>query len=154
MLSQESNVQHGASTDSRTLAPPVYDPRVMLAAILAVVLLVAIAAFQLALAFGAPWGAAAWGGQNPGVLPRQLRIASGIAALAVYPLIIALVLASAELIDDGWLPVDGSLLMWILAGLLGVGAVMNFVSRSPPERRWGAVALTVALCCVLIALKV
>jgi hypothetical protein len=126
----------------------------MLAALLAVVLLVAITAFQLALAFGAPWGAAAWGGQNPGVLPQPLRIASGVAAVVVYPLIIALVLASAGLIGDGWLPVNGTLIMWALAGLLGVGAVMNFVSRSAPERRWGAVALTIALCCVVIALGV
>ena len=122
------------------------------AAILAVVLLVAVAAFQLGLAFGAPWGAAAWGGQNPGVLPQPLRIASGVAAVIVYPLIIALVLASAGLIDDGWLPVDGTVIMWGLALLLGVGAVMNFASRSRPERRWGAVALTIALCCVIIAL--
>ena len=125
-----------------------------LAAILAVVLLVGIAAFQLALALGAPWGAAAWGGQHPGVLPRRFRIASGVAAIVVYPLIIALVLAAAGMIGDGWLPVDATLIMWSLAGLLGVGAVMNFVSRSPPERRWGAVALTIALCCVVIALGV
>lgn len=124
------------------------------AAILATLLLVAIAAFQLALALGAPWGAAAWGGQNPGVLPRPLRIASGVAALVVYPLIIAVVLAAAGLIGDEWLPVDPTLLMWALAGLLGVGAVMNFASRSRPERRWGAVALTIALCCVAIALAV
>jgi hypothetical protein len=127
---------------------------VTIAAILAVVLLVAIAAFQLALAFAAPWGAAAWGGQHPGVLPRRFRIASGVAALVVYPLIIALVLASAGIIGDGWLPMDGTPIMWALAALLGVGALMNFVSRSPPERRWGAVALTIALCCVVIALGV
>jgi hypothetical protein len=126
----------------------------ILAAVLAVLLLVAIAAFQLALALGAPWGAAAWGGQNPGVLPSRLRIASGVAAVVVYPLIIVLVLASAGIIDAGWLPVDGTLIMWVLAGLLGVGAIMNFVSRSAPERRWGAVALTIALCCVAIALGV
>jgi len=124
------------------------------AAVLAVMLLVAIAAFQLALAFGAPWGAAAWGGQNPGVLPRRLRIASGVVALVVYPLIIALVLAAAGIIDDGWLPVDGTLIMWALAALLGLGAVMNVVSRSAPERRWGAVALTIALCCTVIALGI
>ncbi|MGZ8564265.1 MAG: hypothetical protein ACXWWU_11670 [Candidatus Limnocylindria bacterium] len=124
------------------------------AAILAVVLLVAITAFQLALAFGAPWGAAAWGGQSPGVLPQRLRIASGVVALVVYPLIIALVLASAGIIDDGWRPVDGTVVMWGLAGLLGLGAVMNVASRSRPERAWGAVALTIALCCALIALKV
>lgn len=124
-----------------------------LAAILATVLLLAITVFQLGLALGAPWGAAAWGGRNPGVLPQPLRIASGVAALVVYPLIIALVLASAGIIDDGWLPADGTLIMWALAAVLGVGAVMNFVSRSPPERRWGAVALTIALCAVIIALE-
>jgi hypothetical protein len=127
---------------------------VILAAILAVALLAVVAAFQLGLAFGAPWGAAAWGGQHPGVLPQKLRIASGVAALVVYPLVIALVLASAGMIDDGWLPVDGTLIMWGLAGLLGLGAVMNVASPSRPERNWGAVALTIALCCALIALKV
>ena len=131
-----------------------YDVLVIPAAILAVTLLGVITAFQLALAFGAPWGAAAWGGQSPGVLPTRLRIASGVVALVVYPLVIALVLASAGMIDDGWLPVDGTLIMWALAGLLGVGALMNFASRSRPERSWGAVALTIALCCVIIALGV
>lgn len=131
-----------------------YDRPVILAAILAILLLVTVTAFQLGLAFGAPWGAAAWGGQNPGVLPQRLRIASGIAAVVIYPLLIALVLASAGMIDDGWLPVDGTLIMWGLAALLGVGAVMNFVSPSRPERKWGAVALTIALCCVLIALEI
>lgn len=126
----------------------------ILAAILGVALLAVVAAFQLGLAAGAPWGAAAWGGQHPGVLPRNLRIASGVAAVVVYPLLIALVLASAGLITDGWLPVDGTLIMWVLAALLGVGAVMNFISPSPPERRWGAVALTIALCCVVIALGI
>lgn len=125
-----------------------------LAALLGVALLAVVAVFQLGLALGAPWGAAAWGGQHPGVLPQRLRIASGIAAVVVYPLVIALVLASAGLIDDGWLPVDGTPIMWGLAALLGVGAVMNFLSPSPPERRWGAVALTIALCCVIIALGV
>lgn len=126
----------------------------ILAAILAVVLLGAIIVFQAALALGAPWGAAAWGGQNPGVLPTPLRIASGIVAVLVYPLVIALVLAAAGLIDDDWLPIDGTLIMWGLAVLLGLGALANFASRSQPERRWGPVALTIALCCVVIALGV
>jgi len=126
----------------------------ILAAILAAILLGAIVVFQLGLALGAPWGAAAWGGQHPGVLPMRLRIASGVAAVAIYPLIIALVLAAAGIIGDDWLPVDGTLAMWVLAGLLTLGAVANFVSRSPPERRWGPVALTTAMCCAIIALGV
>lgn len=123
------------------------------AAILAVVLLGVIVAFQLALAFGAPWGAMAWGGKNPGVLPTRLRIASAVVAVVVYPLVIAVVLASSGLIGDEWLPVDRTPIMWVLAGLLGVGALMNFASHSRPERLWGAVALTIALCCAIIALR-
>jgi hypothetical protein len=125
-----------------------------IAAIVAVMLLGAIAAFQAALALGAPWGSAAWGGGNPGVLPRNLRIASGIAAVVIYPLIILLVLAGAGLIDDSWIPIDTSVVMWILAALLTVGAVMNAISRSPRERLWAPVALVVAICCALIAIGV
>lgn len=120
-------------------------------AIVAVVLLVAIVVFQIALALGAPLGSAAWGGQHPGVLPTRLRVASGVAAVVVYPLIILLVLASAGLIEAAWLPGDGKPMMWVLAGLLALGALANFASRSPSERVWGPVALVIAICCAIIA---
>lgn len=123
----------------------------MIAGIVAVVLLVVIAIFQAALALGAPWGEASWGGQNPGVLPQNLRIASGVAAVVIYPLIILLVLAGAGLIDDGWVPVDITIVMWVLAALLTLGAIMNAISRSPRERLWAPVALAVGICCALIA---
>jgi hypothetical protein len=122
------------------------------AAIVAVALLAVIVAFQAALALGAPWGFAAWGGRHPGVLPGRLRIASGVAAVVVYPLIILVVLASAGLIDAEWLPVDRRVAMWVLTGLLALGALANFASRSPRERFWGPVALAIAVCCAVIAL--
>ena len=126
----------------------------VIAGIVAVVLLAIIALFQAALALGAPWGEAAWGGQNPGVLPRNLRIASGIGAVVIYPLVILLVLAGDGLIDDGWLPIDTTVVMWVLAALLTVGAIMNAISRSPRERLWAPVALAVAICCALIAIGI
>ncbi len=122
------------------------------AAVIAVALLGVITAFQVALALGAPLGAAAWGGQHPGVLPRRLRIGSGIAAVVVYPMVILLVLDAARIVDVGWLPVRGAPVMWALTALLGIGALANFASRSPPERVWGPVALAVAVCCAVIAL--
>lgn len=122
------------------------------AAIVAVALLVVIVAFQIALALGAPLGYAAWGGRNPGVLPMPLRIASGVAAVVIYPLVILAVLASAGLIEADWLPVDRAVAMWTLAGVLALGALANFASRSPRERLWGPVALAVAVCCGIIAL--
>jgi hypothetical protein len=123
------------------------------ATVVAVALLIVIGLFQIALAAGAPWGAASWGGQNPGVLPTRLRIASGVAGLVIYPLIGAVVLAAGGVIDDGWLPVDVSVLAWALAGLLGIGAVLNFISRSPIERIWGPVALGIAICFALLAIN-
>ena len=122
------------------------------AASVAVALLAVVAAFQLALALGAPWGAAAWGGQNPGVLPTRLRVASGVAGLVIYPLLIVLVLSAAGWVSIGWLDGVGSLPMWILAGLLGLGSLANFASRSPRERIWGPVALVTAICCAILAL--
>jgi hypothetical protein len=124
------------------------------AAIVAVVLLGVLVAFQAGLALGAPWGEAAWGGQNPGVLPRNLRIASGIAAVVIYPIVILLVAAAGGLIGDAWVPFDLTITMWVLAVILAIGAVMNFISRSPRERIWGPVALAIAACCAIIALGI
>ena len=69
-------------------------------------------------------------------------------------LVIVLVLASAGIVNDEWLPIDPSVIMWILAGLLTLGAAANFASRSPRERFWGPVALAIAVCCAIIALGV
>ncbi len=121
------------------------------AAVVAVILLGVIVVFQLALALGAPLGYAAWGGRHQGVLPTRLRIASGVAAVVIYPLIIVLVLDSADLIHADRLPVEGPAAMWALAGLLTLGALANFASRSKPERYWGPVASVIAICCAVIA---
>lgn len=43
--------------------------------------LATLGAFQVALAVGAPWGRAAYGGARPGTLPRHLRVVSGVAAV-------------------------------------------------------------------------
>jgi hypothetical protein len=45
------------------------------------VLACGVGAFQVALALGAPWGEAAWGGANSGALPIGFRVASGVAAV-------------------------------------------------------------------------
>ncbi len=149
---------HGIPTMHEARRPPLTTGGRMLvvsaaAASVAIGLLVVIAVFQLALALGAPWGAAAWGGQHAGVLPRRLRIASAVAGLVIYPLVIVLVLDAVGWISVGWLNGVGSLPMWILAGLLGLGALANFASRSPRERIWGPVALVTAICCALLALN-
>jgi hypothetical protein len=122
------------------------------AAIVAIVLLGTLIAFQILLAFGIPWGAAAWGGQNLGVLPRRYRIASGITAIAVFPLMILYVVESADLAEISWLPGSGSGVMWALFAFFVFGTFMNVVSRSRVERIWAPVNLALAVCCIAIAL--
>ena len=115
-------------------------------------MLLILIAFQLALAAGAPLGAAAWGGQNHGVLPGRLRVASGFVRLIVYPILLALILAAAGLIGDDWVPFDPRIAMWILTGFFALGVVANAISRSPPERIWAVVSAVLAVCCAVIAL--
>lgn len=101
--------------------------------------LAVIAAFQVALAAGAPWGRAAWGGQHSGRLPARLRTASGVAA-GVWALA-----ATAVAMEIGWAT-------WTMAGLLALGTVMNLASSSPWERfGWAPFAAAVAALCVASA---
>lgn len=115
------------------------------------ILLAAIVVFQMALAFGAPLGKAAWGGQHEGVLPKRLRIASGVAALLIYPLIVVAILDSAGLIDADFMPGTGAQLMWVFSGLFTLGGIANLVSRSTLERYWAPVSIAIAVCCAVIA---
>jgi hypothetical protein len=106
----------------------------LIAAVTALVPLAGLVVFQLALAAGAPWGRAAYGGQAPGRLPRQFRISSAVAAVVWAG--VALVIARhggipvwAPLPDAG-LPVA----IWVIAGLLAIAVVLNAITRSRVER--------------------
>jgi hypothetical protein len=125
--------------------------RMQVAGIVAVVLLAVVEVFQIALALGAPLGEASWGGKHEGVLPTRLRIASGVAGVVVYPLIILFLLAATGLVDTSLPEGTRRVGMWVLTALFTLGALSNFVSRSRIERIWGPVSLGVAVCCGLIA---
>jgi hypothetical protein len=122
-----------------------------IAGALAVSLLAIVAVFQLALALGAPFGKAAWGGRHSGVLPARLRLASAVAGILVYPPIIVIVLSSAGLIDADLVPGNTTAAMWTLAALFLVGTIANAVSRSTTERWWAPVSLAIAICCGVVA---
>ena len=125
-----------------------------LAAGIAAGLLAAVAVFQISLTLGAPWGSAAWGGAHAGVLPNRLRVASLVAGVIVYPLLIIFVLASAGTINADWMPGTGEAGMWILTGFFALGTVANFASRSKKERIWGPVSMAIAVCCAVIAIGI
>ncbi len=109
-----------------------------------------IAAFQLALAVGAPLGRAAWGGALER-LPARLRIASAVAVgIWLVAAIVVLQRGGAALVS---LPTAvASWGAWILVALLVIGAIMNFASSSPWERfGWGPLALILAVLCLIVA---
>lgn len=122
-----------------------------IAAIVSVTLMAVVCIFQIALAFGAPLGKAAWGGRHQGVLPKGLRIASGVAGFIVYPLIGIAVLDAAMLFEGRFVLSNDQAVMWGLAILFAVGALANLASRSVVERWWAPVSLTIGLCCAVVA---
>lgn len=99
-----------------------WNPRRLAAALFAV-----LAAFQVALAVGAPWGAVAWGGQDPGVLPPQLRIASVVSALVWTAVAVAV---GTDRLSSG----ARRRLLTVLIVVMCLSAVLNAVSPSVPER--------------------
>ena len=125
---------------------------VRIAAMAAGVGLLLIAVFQVALAFGAPLGGAAWGGAYEGQLPMGLRIASGV-AVAVWVLAALIVLGRAGF---RVVPLPNSVLRWgtwVLVVLLLVGALMNMASSSGWERfGWGPFSLILGILCLFVAL--
>ena len=107
--------------------------------------------FQVGLVAGAPWGAAAWGGQNAGTLPVRLRLAS-VVAIVILGFLAWLVAAAAGIallapLPAAWLTPA----TWAAAAYFALGAVVNLISRSPIERVWAPVALATAVCCVIVA---
>ena len=112
-------------------------------------LLFAVAAFEVALAAGAPLGRAAWGGANAD-LSESLRAASGI-SVVVYIALGLLVLGRVR--HWGVLPSGvfrwGT---WIVFALMVAGTIMNWASRSPWERYiQGPIVLVLAVSLLMAA---
>lgn len=110
----------------------------------AVALSGALVAFQVALAAGAPWGEVSWGGGHAGVLPEQLRVASGVSAVLWSG---ALLVAATRSPAAGVRRVRAG-----YAALAAVGTVMNAISPSLNERLvWTPVAAGLAVSLGLLA---
>lgn len=125
-------------------------PRRRVAVVAAIGFLI-IATFQVALALGAPLGAAAFGGTNPGQLPQQLRIAStGAAAIWLFAALIVLTRGSFAISP---LPkAVGRWGTWILVGLLSVATLLNLASSGPWERfGWGPFSLAMLILSLTLA---
>jgi hypothetical protein len=120
-------------------------------------LLGVVVLFQLTLAAGAPWGAAAYGGRaalDDGRLPPRYRVASAFTAVILAGAL-WLVLAAGAVISPT--PIAENVLgvgAWVLVGLFALNTVGNLAGRHPVER-WAAGGFTAVLTilCAWIAAK-
>lgn len=122
-----------------------------LAAVLAAIAFASLAVFQAALAAGAPWGHAAWGGAVAHLSAGQ-RVASAIAAI-IYVAAALIVLGRAGVI---WRTRRSAAVFrwgtWFLAVAMAIGAVPNFASQSRWENLvFGPLALLLAALCTIVA---
>jgi hypothetical protein len=144
-------VTHQALIDLSLCVPSTPIVMVRWAAAVAAIGFGLVAGFQAALALGAPWGRAAWGGAHQR-LPDALRLASAFAA-AFWVLAALVVLARAGF---DWSPIPFSLATWgawTLFGMLVLGTILNLASRSRLERLIQTpVATVLAILCLLVAL--
>jgi hypothetical protein len=121
------------------------------AAVLAAVGFAFLAIFQAALAAGAPWGHAAWGGENAHLSSGQ-RVASAVAVI-IYVAAALIVLGRAGII---WRARSNAALFrwgtWFFAVAMAIGAVPNFASQSRWENFiFGPLALVLAALCIVVA---
>ena len=110
-----------------------------------------IAAFQAAIAFGAPFGRAAWGGSSTHVPPR-LRVASGVVAVVwLFAAFVVLERAGDDVpaVSLGVARVGA----WVVAGVLILGTLVNLASRSRLERAiWAPTSLVLAILTTIVAI--
>jgi hypothetical protein len=119
------------------------------AAVLAAILFLGMAAFQVSLALGAPLGAHVLGGRQPGALPNRLRAFSATAAaILIGGALVILARAGAV----GW-PAGATGLLgpaaWAIAAFLVLNTLGNLASTSRIERT--VFAATTAALAVLSA---
>jgi hypothetical protein len=115
-------------------------PAASRAGTIAAALFLVICLFQIGLAIGLPWGEAAFGGANTGVLPAELRVSSAIAAVVYGALA---VVAGTRLAPA---PIR-RVVLYGAAGLMAVGVLANIASPSFVERIiWAPVTIVLTMC--------
>lgn len=125
-----------------------------IAAQIGAVVYVCVAAFQVAVAAGAPFGEFTQGGRSTGQLPRSGRIVAVVSALALL-LMAGTLLAVAGIgplaaLDSPW--IDG---LWLATGAYAIlGVILNAATRSSKERRvFLPIALVLFVCVALVAVS-
>lgn len=138
-----------------TTAGPETGRGIRMVAIAAAAIFTGVAAFQIAMALGAPWGALASGGGHEGQLSPVLRIGSGIAGGSL--LWMALVVLARGGVTMPITPVPARRLKaftWTIAGFMVFNTVANLASQSSSEQLlFAPITALLAVLTVLVAAR-
>ena len=120
------------------------------AATLAAAGFLVIAAFQFALARGAPLGRAAYGGRNAELSPALRRASAG--AVVIWLLAAVVILGAGRVLAVPLPDVVVGIGPWVLVGLSFLGAIVNLASSSPWERfGWAPFSAALAVLSFIVA---
>jgi hypothetical protein len=113
---------------------------------------VLVAAFQIALALGAPLGRFAMGGTFPGAYPPWMRAGAVIQA-GLLLLMAAVVIARAGLALPR-LYEESQWMIWLVVGLGALAFLLNLITPSSGERMiWAPVAFVQLVTSLTVALR-
>jgi hypothetical protein len=123
-------------------------------ALVAAVLFVLLALFQLAVALGVPWGAHVYGGRqarDDGSLPSKWRVSSAVAALILLGFA-WVILARAGVLIVGINEIALTVLAWMVVAYMAINTAANLASKDSVER-WlmGSITLVLVVLCAVVA---
>lgn len=108
--------------------------------------------FQMLLAFGAPFGRLAWGGEYK-ILPKKLRVGSFISAI-IFILAEIVVMEKVNKIHAINQPILAVIFNWFLVVLFAFSTIVNILSKSKWEKRiMTPIAFIIFLLCIIIAIN-
>ncbi len=121
-----------------------------IAAFLYAIITLAVVAFQIALAVGAPWGAFAMSGAFPGQFPPAMRISAIIQAALLIGFALV-VLARTGIILPKWLRAS-RWLAWVVVAFSALSLILNLITPSAGERAiWAPVAFIMLISSGIVA---
>lgn len=93
------------------------------------------AAFQIALALGAPFGDLVWGGALPEVMPTGWRIASGIAAGVLVWMALVMLARAGAISMAPVTPRYLTRVTWMISGFMALNTLANLASGNAFEQQ-------------------
>jgi hypothetical protein len=116
------------------------------------VLALLVAAFQLALAAGMPWGKLTWGGKFPGTLPVYMRAVAVTSAVLAVAFGLTVAIRAGILLRE-WQPISRKLI-WVVVAYCAIGVVANAATPSGSERRvWLPVVFVMLVSGLIVAMS-